>query len=108
MMLLLIGDIRTQNACMCAAHRKRRVTILPTKIGFVIVGTPNGSRFLEFAKEIRNGVRRAQARQDMNMIGDAAHRFGHAAEAAHGSSDVSVQLFTPSWCDDWPALLGAE
>ena len=53
-------------------------------------------------------MRRAQAKQKVNVIGDAAHRFGNDLQCPNYAAKVSVKTRSPVRQDKRTLMLGAE
>src|SRR5580765_1766657 len=74
----------------------------------MVVLCPNRGFFFHLLHEVRETMRRAQADEQMNMVGNTSDGFGDSTKSAHGAAEVFVHLSAPRIAEKCAALFGGE
>src|SRR6266576_4297075 len=107
-MFLLGVDVILHRVNVCVTDRERRVSVLPSELRFMVVLCPNRGCFFHLLHEVRETMRRAQAEEEMNMVGNTSDGFGDSTKSAHGAAEVFVHLSAPRIAEKRAALFGGE
>ena len=101
-------DIAMNYRYVGPAYREDGITLLPSERWFEMSGGPKGRSFLEFANNVGRSVGRTHAHKEVNMIFNASHGFGHAAQTTYGPSKIFMQARSPGILYEGTAFFGAK
>ena len=109
MMAFLPLNVAPHHRDLRRADAERTVAILPTETPVAdFLVNPFGRLPLDVAQHLGELVRGSEADEQMDVIGNAAHRRGHAVEGADESAEVGVETVAPRGEDGGGLVLRAE